>query len=141
MAIDYYLGHNTRAAIGAAANSTTNIAHTTSHDLSLEADTQEINHNDINPGSESGGFKTVISGTKSASGSSTAYVYKTGGSLSTLQAAWLAGDTMYLKWSSGASSPTITCPIVITGLQYKSEDSNVYEYTVQWKSAGVIAFA
>jgi predicted secreted protein len=143
MALDYIIGHRLRAYIGTAANATTPIAHAKSHKISFKKDTTKINHNDINPGSESGGFSVAIGGVKSATGSTTFYIYKAGSSIGAIASAWKDDTPMFLKFTDAATgaSLTYTMPILITEFNITSEDDQIVEADVSYESTGEITFA
>jgi predicted secreted protein len=143
MALDYVIGHRLRVYLGTAANATSPIAHAKSHKISFKKETTKINHNDINPGSESGGFSAAIGGVKSASGSTTFYIYKSGGSLAAIADAWKNDTPMFMKFTDAETGASVsyTMPIIITEFNITSEDDQIAEADVSYESTGEITFA
>jgi len=136
MALDYHLGHNVRISIDG-----TVIAHARDCKLSLTKETKKINHKDIDPGSESGGFSAAVGGVKSATGTCTAYLYKTGSSLAALKTAWKDDTVLDFEFGGGTGTFADTFEAIITNLEQTATDGEVVEYSVTFESVGEIEFA
>ena len=133
MALDYHIGHIVRLSIGGSL-----VAHARDCSVNLSKETKKINHKDIDVGVESGGFSTAVGGVKTATGSCTAYLYKTGSSYATLFAAWKDDTEVAVAYGPGFA---LTFQALITGLDLKATDGEVVEYTVNFESVETIAIA
>lgn len=140
MALPYVLGHNLRLYAGETTKSA--IAHARTCKITYSKETKKINHKDINPGSEGGGFSESTGGVKSAKGTSTFYIYKSGSSLSTLKTAWKNDTILELSFTTGVSGEfEDKMNVLITELDITAEDDSVAEATVSFESVGEITFA
>jgi predicted secreted protein len=136
MSLPYHLGHNVRISIGGTA-----IAHARDCKLSLTKETKKINHKDIDPGAESGGFTASVGGLKTATGTCTAYLYKTGSSLASLKTAWKDDTELDFVFGGGSGTFTDSFKAIITNIEETATDGEVCEYSVTFESVGVITFA
>ena len=136
MALDYFLGHNVRIFVGGVA-----VAHARDCKLSLTKETKKINHKDIDPGTESGGFSSAVGGTKTVTGTTTAYVYKAGSSLSALKTAWLNDTVVTITFTTGTTGDFVdTVDCIITSLEQTATDGEVVEYSVTFESVDAVTF-
>jgi predicted secreted protein len=126
MALDYHIGHLVRLSIAGSF-----VAHARDCSVNLSKETKKINHKDIDAGVESGGFSTAVGGVKSATGSCTAYLYKTGSSYAALFAAWKDDTEVAVAYGPGFR---LSFQALITGLDLKATDGEVVEYTVNFES-------
>ena len=136
MATPYHLGHNIRISLDG-----TVLAHARDCKLSLSKETKKINHKDIDPGSESGGFSAAVGGVKSATGTCTAYVYKTGSSLQTLKTAWKEDTLLDFVFGGGTDVFKDSFEAIITSMEQTATDGEVMEYSVTFESVGEITFS
>lgn len=135
MSLPYVLGHNARISLGGS-----NIAHSTSCKVTLNKENKKINHKDIDPGSEGGGFSSAVGGVKSLSGSAEFFIYKTGSSFAALTAAWKADTEMDFLLSGGGMPQTITCHIKVFGIDITADDGEVVKANISFESTDEIVF-
>ena len=136
MPLDYFLGHNVRLFSGASA-----IAHARDCKMSFSKETKKINHKDIDPGTESGGFSSAVGGVKSVTGTCTAYVYKTGSSLAALKTAWLDDTVLTIKFTTDETGDFVdTVDCIVTSLEQTATDGEVVEYSVTFESVDAVTF-
>lgn len=136
MALAYILGHNLRISLEG-----TPIAHAKSCKITYDKDVKKINHKDINPGSEGGGYSEATGGIKSAKGTCSAYIYKSGSSLGTIKTAWAADTVLEMTFSTDVTGEfKDTFDIILTNMELTAEDESVAEYSVSFESVGAITF-